>query len=136
MKKISFFKMSGAGNDFVVFDFISGEKLQFTRDSIKKICSRRTGIGADGIITFTESNGRDFGMNYYNADGSTGSLCGNGARCAIWYAELTGKIKNHKADFLSNDLRYSGEVLDEEMVRVDLNDPKKLRLNFEIKADR
>jgi diaminopimelate epimerase len=78
MKKISFSKMSGAGNDFVVFDFISGEKLPLSEDSIKKICSRRTGIGADGVITFSKSNGHDFNMNYYNADGSTGSLCGNG----------------------------------------------------------
>ncbi|MGE5845465.1 MAG: diaminopimelate epimerase [Ignavibacteria bacterium] len=135
MKKIFFSKMSGAGNDFVVFDFISGEKLLLSEDSIKKICNRRTGIGADGVITFSKSNGHDFNMNYYNADGSTGSLCGNGARCAIWYAELTGKIKNHKANFSSNDELYSGEVLNEEMIQFNFNEPKQIKLNFKIKAN-
>jgi len=134
MKKITFLKMSGAGNDFVIFDFSGDENLPLSQESIKKICNRRTGIGADGVITFNRSNGHDFNMSYFNADGSTGSLCGNGARCAIWYAELTGKLKNHKANFLSNEELYSGTVLKEEMVQFNLNEPKQIKLNFKIRA--
>ncbi len=134
MKKITFLKMSGAGNDFVIFDFSGDENLPLSQESIKKICNRRTGIGADGVITFNRSNGHDFNMSYFNADGSTGSLCGNGARCAIWYAELTGKLKNHKANFLSNKELYSGTVLKEEMVQFNLNKPKQIKLNFKIRA--
>jgi diaminopimelate epimerase len=135
MKKIIFSKMSGAGNDFVVFDFSGEEKLHLSPNFIKEVCNRRTGIGADGVIAFSKSNGHDFNMDYYNADGSTGSLCGNGARCAIWYAELNGKLKNHKADFISNDRPYTGSVLQEELVQFNLNEPKDLKLNFKIKAD-
>jgi len=134
MKKITFLKMSGAGNDFVIFDFSGDENLPLSQESIKKICNRRIGIGADGVITFNRSNGHDFNMSYFNADGSTGSLCGNGARCAIWYAELTGKLKNHKANFLSNKELYSGTVLKEEMVQFNLNKPKQIKLNFKIRA--
>jgi diaminopimelate epimerase len=132
MKKISFSKMSGAGNDFVVFDFSKEQNLIVSKDFIKKICNRRTGIGADGIITIGNANGYNFKMNYYNADGSTGSLCGNGARCAVWYAELTGKLRNHKAEFISNDQLYSGTVLGKEVVQFYFNEPKSIRLNIKI----
>ncbi|HUX92288.1 MAG TPA: diaminopimelate epimerase [Ignavibacteriaceae bacterium] len=134
MEKISFIKMSGAGNDFVVIDKNSNPFLILNEKVIQKLCDRRNGIGADGVITISNSVDYDFEMEYFNADGSTGSLCGNGARCAIKFAESSNRIKNEKTYFLSNTVSYTGEVLDENLMKFDFNPPAKLKFNFKVKA--
>jgi diaminopimelate epimerase len=133
MKKISFFKMSGAGNDFVVIDKDINPGFVPDQSIIKKICNRRYGIGADGIITVSNSSVYDFEMEYFNADGST-SLCGNGARCAIKFANLSGRIKSETAKFLSNGVNYSGKVLNDNEIKFFFNPPQRLKYNFQIKA--
>ena len=133
-EKISFSKMSGAGNDFVVFVSESFSHLNFDKNQIIKICDRHFGIGADGVITISESANYDFVMKYFNADGSTGSLCGNGARCAILFAKENGMLKSNLTKFLSNDSEYSGEFISEKEIRFNLSDPKKIKLGFKVKA--
>ncbi|HSD64785.1 MAG TPA: diaminopimelate epimerase [Ignavibacteriaceae bacterium] len=131
MQKISFTKMSGAGNDFIIFDKSIYPDLVLIDDVISKLCDRHKGIGADGIITISGSEEHDFVMEYYNADGSTGSLCGNGARCAISFASekfsLEGKVR-----FISNGAEYSGEILKDGRVRFYFNEPKNYRENLKI----
>ncbi|MEI6531509.1 MAG: diaminopimelate epimerase [Chlamydiota bacterium] len=80
VKSRPFSKYQGAGNDFIVLD---NRKNIFTVDraEIKKLCHRRLGIGADGIIWLTDSKTADFGMRIFNADGSEAEMCGNGVRC-------------------------------------------------------
>ncbi len=134
MEKVFFYKMSGAGNDFILIDKNSYPNITLDSKSIKKMCDRRNGIGADGVITIASSVNYDFEMQYFNADGSTGSLCGNGARCAIRFAELSGRIKNRNTSFLSNGLTYSGEVLNSSKVKFFFNSPKGLKYNFKILA--
>ncbi|HMN25115.1 MAG TPA: diaminopimelate epimerase [Ignavibacteriaceae bacterium] len=108
--------------------------LNLSSEKIKNLCNRRNGIGADGLITIEDAAEHNFKMVYYNADGSTGSLCGNGARCSIWFAEKTGRLKNGIAKFVSNDAEYSGEVLSDELIKFNLNPPKQIKYNFKIKA--
>lgn len=134
MKKLFFAKMSGAGNDFIVFDKDLNPDLTLNADTIKKLCDRKNGIGADGIITIADSDSFDFTMEYFNADGSTGSLCGNGARCAIKFAESTKRLKNEKTKFISNGLPYLGEILSESQVKFYFNEPRDFKLNFKVKA--
>ncbi len=134
MEKISFSKMSGAGNDFIVIDKDLNHDFVLNNIVIKNLCDRRNGIGADGVITIADSSDYDFDMGYYNADGSTGSLCGNGARCAIKFAGLSGRLKNEKTEFLSNSVNYTGEVLNENLIKFNFNPPGKLKYNFKIKA--
>ena len=134
MKKISFTKMSGAGNDFVIIDKTLNKNISLNPGQISRICNRRTGIGADGLIFVSDSKENDFTMEYFNADGSTGSLCGNGARCAIKYAADSNRLKNGKAAFNSKAEAYTGEVLNKELVRFDLKPPSRVKLNFRIKA--
>lgn len=134
MQKILFKKMSGAGNDFILVDKNQNAGLILTSEKIKNLCNRRNGIGADGLITIEGAAEHNYKMVYYNADGSTGSLCGNGARCAIWFAEKTGRLKNGIAKFVSNDAEYSGEVLSNELIKFNFNPPKQIKFNFKIKA--
>ena len=72
MKKISFFKMSGAGNDFILVDKNINSGFVPDRKIVQKICNRRYGVGADGVITVSNSSSYDFDMEYFNADGTTG----------------------------------------------------------------
>jgi diaminopimelate epimerase len=126
--------MSGAGNDFILFDSKNNPNLVLNPQLISQISDRRNGIGADGVIYFEDSDEFDFIMNYYNADGSTGSLCANGARCSLQYSFITNRIKGNSARFLSNGVVYSGVILDDGLVKFYLNRPENLKLKFKIKA--
>lgn len=134
MDSIIFSKMSGAGNDFIVIDKNLNPVFELTEKIIRKLCNRRLGIGGDGVITIEDSDTMDFEMNYYNSDGSFGSLCGNGARCGIKFASLTDRLEDSECRFIANGGRYSGKVLGEEQVLFNLNPPKKIKYNFKIKA--
>lgn len=126
--------MSGAGNDFVVIDRGLNPGLVLNPAMVKMLCDRRNGIGADGVITIDDSNDYDFLMEYYNADGTTGSLCGNGARCAVKFAGNSGRIKEGKTRFLSNGSEYHGEVLGPDVVKFYFGVPCNLKLNLELNA--
>lgn len=134
MEKIAFFKMSGAGNDFIVIDKDKNPAFNLDQSTVKMLCDRHNGIGADGVISIENSAEYDFKMIYYNADGSTGSLCGNGARCAIYLAGMSNRLNNGRASFISNDEKYTGELLANGSVKFNLNTPKKLKFNFKLKA--
>lgn len=87
--QIKFAKYEGAGNDFILLDnreglFVPDKKL------ISRLCNRHFGIGADGLMTLHRHAELDCTMRYYNADGSAGEMCGNGARCFALFAEHLG----------------------------------------------
>ncbi|MBT4603048.1 MAG: diaminopimelate epimerase, partial [Bacteroidetes Order II. Incertae sedis bacterium] len=90
---VEFTKMSGAGNDFIVID---NRFYNFSRDELsemaKNLCRRRISLGADGILALCnpDTEGASFRMMYYNADGSLGTMCGNGARCLARFAREAG----------------------------------------------
>jgi diaminopimelate epimerase len=90
---LEFVKMNGAGNDFIVIDnrFYRFNQAEFA-GLARKWCDRRRGIGADGILGLDEPENpaHDYRMLYFNADGSRGTMCGNGARCLARYARMAG----------------------------------------------
>lgn len=126
--------MSGAGNDFIVIDKNKNKSFSLIQKQILNLCNRRNGIGADGVILISNSKDCDFLMEYFNADGSSGSLCGNGARCAIQFAADSKRLKNGKAVFQVNKEIYNGEIIKNGSVRFELKSPAKVKLNFRIKA--
>ncbi len=78
---LSFTKMNGAGNDFVMLDN-RDRSLNLTGEQIAFLCDRHRGVGADGVLAVEPAEeGADFRMRYYNADGGEAEMCGNGARC-------------------------------------------------------
>ena len=90
---VEFTKMSGAGNDFIVIDnrFFFFDEDELSRLA-RTLCTRRTGIGADGLLAFNEPDdpAHHYRMKYLNADGSIGTMCGNGARCLARFAIVAG----------------------------------------------
>jgi diaminopimelate epimerase len=82
--EITFDKMHGTLNDFVVFQDLAG-RVQLSDDQVASLCHRRAGIGADGVIAVRKSKVADFFMDYRNSDGSLAEMCGNGIRCLAKY---------------------------------------------------
>ena len=132
MKNISFVKMSGAGNDFIIIDKAQNPEIALTNNVISRLCNRRNGIGADGIIIISGHEEVDFSMDYFNADGSTGTLCGNCARCAIKFAHDTGKTKSNHVSFISNEIEYTGELLNNGLIKFNLKPPVNIEENISL----
>lgn len=141
--KIKFSKYHGLGNDFIIINKLDG--LDYSRLA-KEICNRNTGIGADGLIVVIID---PFTMLYYNQDGSSGSMCGNGLRCFGKYVVDNKIIKSNS--FLINTLagEYNVEInteivkskfpysLDSKIMKIDTNLPKflnELVLNTKVNA--
>lgn len=96
-----FYKFHGTGNDFIMIDGFTTTPL-LTNQKIREACHRHFGIGADGIIVIAPSPVHDFEMIYYNSDGSKATMCGNGARCAVAFAQMLG-IATGDMNFLAGD---------------------------------
>lgn len=89
--KLKFMKYEGAGNDFILLDGRDSDFQTPKAQTIERLCHRRFGIGADGLMVLgTGGDGYDFSMLFYNSDGKSGSMCGNGGRCIAMYAEDLG----------------------------------------------
>jgi len=126
--------MNGAGNDFILFDEKINPEIKLTPQFVAKICNRHSGIGADGVLIVSDDDKVAFNIRYYNADGLTGSLCANGARCAIRYGKESGRIGLEKVKFNVNNCEYSGQILNERLVRFYFNHASDFKKNFKIKA--
>ena len=119
--RTEFFKYQGTGNDFVIIDNRNGHDLKLTLEQVKKLCDRRFGIGADGLMLLNVKPGYDFEMVYYNSDGREGSMCGNGGRCLIKFAESIG-IQKELYKFVATDGEHEARIGADGMIYLKMND--------------
>ena len=127
---LRFTKMNGAGNDFILFDNRTGD-IDLHRNQIAQLCDRHRGIGADGILLLEKpTNGADFRMRYFNADGGEAEMCGNGARC---FARFANKIGGQKAKIsFETPAGVISAELKGELVTLRMTKPTDLRLNVDL----
>ncbi len=124
--KILFNKYEGTGNDFILVR--NSPSVIDHSDSllIRKLCDRRFGIGADGLMLVEECEGYDFRMFYFNADGSPGNMCGNGARCAAHFA-----MKNFAGfrdlSFMAGDGPHTAKHMGGDIIEVSITDVTEVR---------
>lgn len=126
-----FTKMNGAGNDFILLDN-RDSKVCLTREQVVRLCDRHRGIGADGVLILVpcRSGKADWAWHFYNSDGSTGEMCGNGARC---FARFVQKAIGLKGDFtFETEAGVISASFQGERVTVNLTKPKDLRLNEQV----
>src|SRR6201982_141841 len=127
---LRFTKMNGAGNDFILFDNRTGD-IRLDSNEIAFLCDRHRGVGGDGVLLLEKpTNGADFRMRYFNADGGEAEMCGNGARCFARFANKIGGQKV-KISFETPAGVISAE-LKGELVTLRMTEPTDLRLNADL----
>ena len=134
MKKIAFWKMAGAGNDFVVIDGRTDLSADLKKDFFKRVCTRGLSVGADGVIIISRSGAAEFRVKFYNSDGSVQRFCGNGSRCASRYAFLNG-IGGPDLTFEADDGIHQASIRDE-TVSVSIGEVQKVSPPIAITAEK
>jgi diaminopimelate epimerase len=128
---MDFYKYHGTGNDFILVDNRNNKFPEsYPGHLIKEICSRHFGIGGDGLILLETITGYDFRMRYFNADGSEGSMCGNGGRCLVHFAHFLGIVRE-KASFLAIDGPHQATILDHGWISLKLADVECISMHGE-----
>lgn len=107
---INFDKYHGTGNDFVLIDNRGKFFPAGNEEMVRHLCTRRFGIGADGLILIEEHPEAHFRMVYFNSDGREGSMCGNGGRCAVAYAQTLGLVQDGSTTFMAVDGIHEARV--------------------------
>lgn len=107
--ELTFYKYQGTGNDFILVD---NRQHIFPKNDTKlvaRLCDRKFGIGADGLILLENHTTLDFKMVYYNSDGNESTMCGNGGRCIVHFAAFL-EIINRSAKFEAIDGLHTAEI--------------------------
>jgi len=123
--QIEIFKYQATGNDFIILD---NRKENFPAEDavlIEKLCHRRFGIGADGLILVQNHQDFDFHMRYFNSDGHESTMCGNGGRCTVAFAASLGLFNGNNTTFMAVDGLHYAE-LSNNIVRLKMNDVHKI----------
>jgi diaminopimelate epimerase len=134
---IPFYKMSGAGNDFIFIDNRKDEMKSFgnIKDIVVKACARNVSVGADGLVLIENAeNGADFKWEFYNSDGSVAEMCGNASRCAGRFAFLQG-IAGEKMKFETLAGVIEAEIKEGVNVKVQLTAPFDERSDYQLELD-
>src|SRR5215218_10021311 len=124
---IRFYKYQGTGNDFVILDNRGQQYTNLSVEQINKICNRRFGIGADGLMLLNAHPQYDFEMKYYNADGGESSMCGNGGRCLTRFASDMGILKSDYT-FLAIDGVHESSIETDGTIALKMKDVDSIKL--------
>ena len=128
MPKISFTKMVASGNDFVVIERSPYSAINSPQILVRRICDRKFGIGADGLLLLEKSKIADVKMYIFNPDGSEAEMCGNGARCGALYVGRRNTAIETKAGIIESELKGDN-------VKIKLTNPVNMKLDIPIKVN-
>jgi len=119
--KILFNKYEGAGNDFIIVRNVPKQVDPSDRLLIRRLCDRRFGIGSDGLLLIEDCDGYDFRMIFINPDGTRGSMCGNGGRCASHFVmkHMTGF---RDLAFMADDGPHKARSLGDDQIEISIID--------------
>ena len=123
--QIQFHKYQGTGNDFIILDNRDKRYNGINEEQVKQLCDRHYGIGADGLMMLQLKEGFDFEMVYFNSDGKPSSMCGNGGRCLVKFANEIG-IEKTRYKFFAVDGDHEAEI-DENIISLKMKDVKQIR---------
>jgi len=118
---VKFEKYQGTGNDFIMIDNRIYDIRKNQTALIRRLCDRKFGIGADGLILLQEKTAYHFEMVYFNSDGNESTMCGNGGRCLIKFAHNLGLMES-KCSFLAIDGDHEGEILSDGRISLKMKD--------------
>lgn len=133
---MKFWKMNGAGNDFVVLNNLEEHlPIEVLPQIARTLCERHMSIGADGLMVVdTPTEGGDYKMRFYNSDGSMGEMCGNGARCICRYGYESG-LAGETQRIETTAGMVTGRRIDSRLYRIRLNDPSIVKLDSPVEVD-
>lgn len=129
---IPFVKAHGTGNDFIIFIKEECPNIVTDPEFIKNICSRRTGIGADGVIILSDEKDYVFRMEYYNCDGSWETFCANGARCSAMLM-MKKLLTKSEIKFLAGDGEHTAKIK-EDVVSLKMKQPEYEKESIEVEG--
>lgn len=124
--KIKFYKYHGTGNDFIMLNNLNCKYNNINSEIIKRLCHRKFGIGADGLILLNYTKYADFSMDYYNSDGNSSTMCGNGGRCITAFAKKMKIIKD-KTSFLASDGLHKAFIDNKNIVTLKMIDVNEIK---------
>jgi diaminopimelate epimerase len=128
MINIPFVKYQGAGNDFIIIDQRDShlKSQELSTETIEQLCDRRFGIGADGLMLLAEHVDYDFEMIYYNSDGQISSMCGNGGRCIVAYANRLKRV-GEETTFMAIDGVHRAKIIKPDWIELEMQPVKDLQ---------
>ena len=125
-----FYKYQGTGNDFVIIDNRLETFPKKDASLIARLCDRRFGIGADGLMLLENDNSTHFKMIYYNSDGNESSMCGNGGRCLVAFAKQLQVVDN-EAVFMAVDGLHHATLVENGIVSLQMKDVDTIKIERE-----
>lgn len=133
---MQFWKMNGTGNDFIILNNLNGHlPVKIFPQIARTLCERHLSIGADGLMVVEAPTlGGDYKMLFFNADGSLGEMCGNGARCICRYGYENGLTGETQTVETTAGV-ITGQRIDKQLYKIRLNDPSTVELNYPIEVD-
>lgn len=133
---MKFWKMNGAGNDFILLNNLEEHlPVEVLPQLAKTLCERHLSVGADGLMVIdAPTQGGDYKMRFYNSDGSIGEMCGNGARCICRYGYENGLAGETQTVETTAGI-VTGRRIEQRLYKIRLNDPTTVELSHPVEVD-
>jgi diaminopimelate epimerase len=132
-RKLNFAKLVASGNDFILLDSRNNKGGLNLKEISRKLCDRKLGIGADGLLVLEKSKKANVKMRIFNPDGSEAEMCGNGARCAVYF--ITHKSGAGRRITVETKAGLLKAEAHQDNIKVNMTEPKNIKLDSVIRIN-